>query len=210
MRDQRDVGRPVGRIPVTISGPDVPDTAGYLVGVDAGTLYARSERQIAQASPIVISLDRVTLSGMVMESRPAEDEWIISIALPAGKRRLEERIPYGREGKIGIVENGKTDLRPCMILDASPHGLGIQLDFPVEIGAKICVEMESSVIFGEIRHSRVGSDGGYIAGILIVDVETDVKNQSAFTVMLNQLRWKIAAAIRGREAPVYRGEDRGV
>src|ERR1700691_1159684 len=98
------------RIPVHISGSDVPDCPCQLVGIDAGMLYVRSERQIPETSSIVVSFDHVQLSGVVARCQPAEGEWVISVALASCKRRLEERIPNAEESVIGIVENDRTNL----------------------------------------------------------------------------------------------------
>src|SRR5438045_444955 len=96
--------RPPQRIPVHISGQDVPDSPCELVGIDAGMIFVRSERQMAESSPVAVSLDQMQLSGVVAGCQPAENDWVISIALWSSKRRLSERIPNGVEASIGVVE----------------------------------------------------------------------------------------------------------
>ena len=192
------------RIPVHICGQDVPDCPCQLVGIDAGMLYVRSERQIPESSAIVVSFDHVHLSGVVAECRSAEGNWVISVALASCKRRLNDRIPDGEESMIGIVEGDRTHLRPCTIIDTSAFGMGLRLGFPIDTGARVCIETESMMVFGEVRHCHPKLDGQYIAGILIVDVVPDVRSQSPFSVMLSNLRWKLASRIRGREVPVHR------
>jgi hypothetical protein len=202
----RELARPTRRIPVNISGSDVPDCPCLLVGIDAGVLYARAERQIPESSSIVVSFDHVQLSGVVAGCQPAEGDWVISIALASCKRRLEERIPHGKASVIGVIDNGQTTLRSCTIIDTSSFGLGIRLGFPIETGARVCVEMDSIVVFGEIRHCYPKLDGEFIAGILIVDVVPDLRSQSPFSAMLNNLRWKLASSIRGKDVPAYRSD----
>lgn len=193
------------RIPIQISGPDVPDTPCQLVGIDAGTLYLRTDRQIAEASQIVISFDHVSLSGFVAECQSGSRGWIVSVALALCKRRLEERVPHGEEAVVRVIESGKAVRHLCTIVDTSTFGLGLRLPIPIALGARVCVETESMVVFGEIRHCNQNPDGEYNAGILIVDVVTDVRSQSTFSVMLSNLRYKLAAGILGREVPAYRG-----
>lgn len=193
------------RIPIQVSGPDVPDTPCQLVGIDAGMLYLRADRQIPEASQIVISFDHVTLSGFVAECQSGSRGWIVSVALALCKRRLEERVPHGEEAIVRVVENGKAVRHLCTIVDTSSFGLGLRLPFPIALGTRVCVETESIVVFGEIRHCNRNLDGEYNAGILIVDVVSDIRSQSTFSVMLSNLRHKLAASILGREVPAYRG-----
>ncbi|HVW07090.1 MAG TPA: hypothetical protein VHC90_00820 [Bryobacteraceae bacterium] len=195
---------PARRVPVHISGADVPDFPCELVGVEAGTLLIRAERQIPETSGVMVSLNQVKLSGVVAECHPAEHEWMLSIALSSRKRRLDERIPSGQEAAIGVVENGRAKLRTCTIVDTSAFGMGLRLAFPLNPGARVCVETESLMIFGEIRHCNPKLNGDHIAGMLIVDVVPDVSRQSPFSIMLNNLRWKLASSIRGRDAAPQR------
>lgn len=195
---------PARRIPVHISGPQVPDCPCELVEVEAGTLFVRVERQIPESSAIVINLNQVKLPGVVSECRPIEDEWLLSIALASRKRRLDERIPNGQEAAIGVVENGQAKLRTCTIVDTSAFGMGLKLAFALNPGARVCVQTESMMIFGEIRHCNPKLNGEFIAGMLIVDVVPDVSRQSPFSIMLNNLRWKLASSIRGNNTPSHR------
>ena len=201
-----------------ISGTTVPDYSCELVGTDAGVLYVRSERQIPESSPIVVSFDHVKLSGIVAGCESAgcesagcesagcelqDEQWLMSIALGSRRRRLEERVRYGEEGEIGVVESDGTTLRPCTIVDTSSFGLGLCLSSPIDIGARVYVEAGSMIVFGEVRHCRSTRDGNYAAGVLIVDVVPDLRTQNRFSVMLNNLRWKLASGIRGRDVPGY-------
>jgi hypothetical protein len=186
------------RVPVQISGANVPDLPCELVGVEAGTIFIRTERQIPESSAVMVNLNQMTLPGVIAECHPVEDDWMLSIALSSRKRRLEERIPNGQEAAIGVVENGRAKLRTCTIVDTSAFGMGLRLSFPLNPGARICVETESMMIFGEIRHCNQKINGDYIAGLLIVDVVPDVSRQSPFSIMLNNLRWRLASSIRGR------------
>lgn len=192
------------RIPVHISGTTIPDCACQLVGVDSGTLYLRSERQIEESSPIKVSFDHVQLSGVVAGCEVAERGWAISVALASCKRRLEARVPGGEIDAVGIVENNGTTVRSCTVVDQSPSGLGLRLNRTIETGSRVCVETQSMMIFGEVRYCRPTLDGRFVAGIMIVEVVPDVNSQNPFSVMLNNLRWKLASSIRGKDVPAYR------
>jgi len=204
-RESREIAK---RFSVHISGMTVPDCDCELAGIDAGVLHVRSDRQIPESSSIVVSFEHVQLSGVVAECRPAERDWMISVALASCRRRLDDRIVTGQQGVISIVQGDGGAPRPCKIVDASSFGLGLRLSFPIATGARVCVEAESTMVFGEIRHCRPvpdsGTDGEFAAGVLIVDVAPDLRTQNRFSVMLNNLRWKLASSIRGRNIPAYR------
>jgi hypothetical protein len=204
VRTRADARRPAQAVAVHISGTAVPDCFGELADIDAGTVYVRSERQIPESSSVVISFHHTQLSGIVAGCRPAGPGWIVSIALSASRRRLDERIPHGEEGILGIVEDDRTSLHQCTIIDTSAFGMGLRLGFPVKTGARTCVETEPMMVFGEVRHCYPNLDGEFIAGILIVDVAPDTRNESKFSVMLNNLRWRLASSIRGRDVPAFR------
>lgn len=202
----RVAGRAARTIPVHISGTTIPDCICSLVGLEAGILYVRSDRQMAESSSIVVSFDHVRLSGVVAGCQPDEDAWMISVALASCRRRLEERIPHGEESAIGVVEGGQTTMRQCTIVDTSSFGMGLRLAFPIDTGARVCIETNASMVFGEIRYCHAKPDGQFIAGVLIVDVVPDVRTQNQFSIMLNNLRWKLASSIRGRDVPAYRAD----
>jgi hypothetical protein len=193
-------------IPVHISGTTVPDCFCGLEGIAAGTLYVRSDRQIPEASAVVVSFDHVQLSGVIAACTPADNGWMISVALASCRRRLDERIADGQETIIGIVGTEGTSLHQCTIIDTSSFGLGLRLSFPIPTGARVCVETDAAMVFGEIRYCQQKSDGQFVAGVLVVDVAPDVRTQNQFSVMLNNLRWKLASSIRGRDVPAYRAD----
>ena len=195
--------RPPQRIPVHITGQDVPDSPCELVGIDAGMIFVRSERQMAKSSSVAISLDQMQLSGVVAGCQPNETDWVIGIALSSRKRRLAERIPNGLEATIGIVEGDETSLHPCAIIDSTPFGLGLRLRSAIQSGAHVCVETDSGMILGEIKHCHPRLDGQFVAGVLILDVVPDSRTESRFSVMLNNLRWKLNSTIRGREVHAF-------
>src|SRR5271156_6438514 len=93
----RPRAKPIRRIPICISGQDVPDCPSELVGIEPGTVYLRSERQIPELSAVVVSFDHIRLSGVVAGCQPGIRGWVISIALASCRRRLDERIPQGEE-----------------------------------------------------------------------------------------------------------------
>src|ERR1700679_4066965 len=73
------LAKPLKRIPICISGQDVPDCPCELVGIEADTVHLRCERQIPELSAIVVSFDRIQLSGVVAGCQPGKQGWVVSI-----------------------------------------------------------------------------------------------------------------------------------
>lgn len=189
---------------VHISGTDVPDCFCLLVGIDAGTLFVRSERQIPTSTPIVVAFDHIRLAGVVANCQPTDADWVISVALGSCRRRLEDRVPVGERSVVGIVGPDGTTVVHGTVIDQSSAGLGIRLERSLDTGTRVCVETETLMVFGEVRYCRATADGHFIAGVMIVEVAPDLDSQSAFSVMLHNLRWRLASTIRGHEVPAYR------
>ncbi len=181
---------------VHITGATVPDCFCRLVGIDAGSIVVRSDRQIPESTPITIAFDHIRLSGNVATCQPTDDDWVISVALASSKRRLETRVPVGEPSVIGIVESDGTTVVHGTVVDQSASGLRIEIDRPLAAGTRVCAETESMMVFGEVRYCRRTSDRRFVAGVLVADVAPDVKSESAFSLMLNNLRWKLASTIR--------------
>lgn len=208
---RRTVSRQAGpkaskRIAVHISGTTVPDCSCELVGIDAGVLYVRSEHQISESSTVIVAFEHVQLSGVVASCTAAESDWVISVALASCRRRLEDRVASGEKSVIGVVDNDGTTHLDGEVIDTSSSGLGLRLSRPIDPGARVCVETQSKMVFGEVRHCRKSLDGFYVAGVMIVEVVPDLRSQSAFSVMLYNLRWRLASTIRGKDVPAYRPE----
>ena len=204
--EQKSPRKPARRIPVHISGTTVPDCTCHLVGIDAGVLYVRSDRQIQESSPIVVSFEHVQLSGIVAGCQPMEEEWVISVALASCRRRLATRVPNGEKCAIGIVESNGTTMRHGSVTDTSSAGLGLRLNRSIDTGSRVCVETQTMMVFGEVRYCRPTLDDHFVAGVLVVEVVPDLHRQNPFSVMLNNLRWKLASSIRGKDVPAYRAD----
>jgi len=182
---------------VHISGPTVPDYTCELVGIDAGSLHIRSERRIADASPVTIAFDHIQLSGAVAGCQPVGEDWEISISLTLSRRR-EARIALTEGLAVGIVGEKGTTLCQATVIDVSPSGMGLRVSQPISLATRVCVEMESEMILGEVRHCHRSADGHFNVGIMIVEVVPDVRTQGAFTVLWDKLRWKLVSGLMGK------------
>jgi hypothetical protein len=191
------------RRPVRISGRTVPDGDCELVGIDAGAFYVRSERRIAESSPVTVSFEQTELDGYVTGCQPVEHEWVISIALASGRRR-EARIPTGEQFTVGIVNNNGTTQCLGTVTDRSPSGMGLRFSRPVAPGTRIYVEMESVMALGEVRHCHATTDGQFIAGISIAEFLPDARGRNKFTEIFDKVVCRLSAGIRGKSVPASR------
>jgi hypothetical protein len=185
------------RRPVRISGKTVPDDECELVGIDAGVFYLRSERRIAELSPVTVSFEQTQLDGYVTGCQSVEREWVISIAVASGRRR-EARIPTGEQFTVGIVGNTGTVRCQGTVTDKSPSGMGLRFSRPVSPGTRIYMEMESVMALGEIRHCHATTDGKFIAGVSIAEFLPDARGRNKFMEIFGKFVCKLGAGIRGK------------
>lgn len=185
------------RRPVRIAGKAVPDSECELVGIDAGVLFLHSERRIADTSAVTISFDRTQLSGYVSGCQPVETGWAVSISLVSGRRK-EVRIPTGEHLAVGVVSSSGTKRYHCTVVDRSASGLGLRFARHIAPGTRIYVEIESSMVMGEIRYCNPVDDGHYLAGMAVVECVQDMRERNVFSEIAHKLRWKLSAGIRGQ------------
>jgi hypothetical protein len=194
------VGDFAERRAVRLAGKNVPDGDAELVGIDAGFLYLRTERRIVTDSPVTISFEQTQLSGYVSECQPTEDAWVVTIALASGKRR-EARIPTGEQFTAGIVTANGTTQCLATVIDKSASGMGLRFPRHVAPGTRIYVEMDSVIVFGEVRHCSETTDGQFIAGVLIAEFRPDTRGRNKIEEVIDKVRWKLTSGIRGKSTP---------
>ncbi|HVW07638.1 MAG TPA: PilZ domain-containing protein [Bryobacteraceae bacterium] len=184
------------RQPVRISGKAVPDGECELVGIGDGVLYLRSERRIADTSAVNVTFERTQLSGYVSGCVPVEGGWDVAITLLSSRRR-EVRIPMGEYLSVGVVGRSGTKRYHCTVMDRSASGLGLRFAKYVAPGTRIYVEIESTIVLGEIRHCSPTDDGYFMAGLAVVECVPDAREINTFSEIVHKLRWKIASGLRG-------------
>lgn len=186
------------RKPVHVSGKHLPDFDCQLIGLDSGFIHLRSDIQVPEAVPLVVAFDQVQLNGHVAQCVRTGGAWKITVALSDRKQRMEDRVPSGQRCSLRVIGSKGSTAIQGFVADQSKGGLGVKVSQPIEKGLRVCVETKGTVLFGEVRNCRPQPDGRFIAGILVVEVAKDRTHQNAFSVMLSNLRWKLASGIRGR------------
>lgn len=186
----------VERKTVRISGTAVPDCLGALAGIDAGMLHVRSDRRIPETTHVVVGFDHIQLAGVITRCEPARGDWELTIALTSTGRR-EARLPASGKLNIGTVDGKETTSCQASVIDASPSGIGVRIPLRLGPGTRIYVEMESELVLGEVRHCRPTEDGHFVAGVMIVEVASDVRTRSRFGAIWDKVRWQLSGAPGG-------------
>lgn len=188
------------RKPVSISGPDVPDSTGEVVGMEEGVLRVRCERRIPDSASATVAFDRIQLSGRVLGSEPMGNDWGISIALNFSRRR-EARLPASGQVTVGVVSIRGTTSYEATLVDVSPSGFSVRMPTPVSLGTRLYIETATEIIIGEVRHSRPTADGEYILGAMVTEVVKDSRMQGQFAAFWGSVRRRMGAGgVRGTEA----------
>ena len=82
-----------------------------------------------------------------------------------GEVRSELRLPTDLDAIVTVA--GEIEQIAAKIVDMSPSGMGLELEKPIPRGAKICINLEQGLAFGEIRFSRQKPNGVHSAGFLL-------------------------------------------
>lgn len=107
----------------------------------------------AQVSSVAKSKENVYL----LSVEPVADE--------LGEVRSELRLPTDLSAKVRV--SGAAEEFDARVVDMSPSGMGIELGVELNRGAKVCVNLEQGLAFGEIRFCRSKGLGTYFAGFLL-------------------------------------------
>lgn len=92
-----------------------------------------------------------------------------------GVSRVERRIELNASAQLSTSSFHAPS--PVRVIDMSSSGLGVTLDYPVEVGELAYVEMEQGVAFGEIRHCKK-LENGFRAGIFVEEFISRVPSQA--------------------------------
>ncbi len=90
------------------------------------------------------------------------------IKVPAdelGEVRSELRLPTDLSATVRI--SGLTEELAAKVVDMSPSGMGIEVGVAIKCGAKVCINLEQGLAFGEIRFCRQKPHGVYFVGFLL-------------------------------------------
>jgi hypothetical protein len=187
-------------IAVRIFGARIPDSIGELIDIREGVLRIRCERRLPDGALARISLDQIQISGTVLGCIPMDGDWGVSVALSFSRRR-EARIPCTGKVTAGVLSVHGTRSYEASLLDVSPSGLSLHLPAPVRIAARLYVETESEMLIGEVRHCRPAAGGGFVVGVMLIEVVKDARIEGQFASLWENMRRRLGFAFGLQRMP---------
>ena len=118
---------------------------------------------------LALSHDRRRIEVAVYSSSPhGLGEYTVELRVVSddlGEVRSELRLPTDLAAFVTVA--GKSDEIAAKVVDMSPSGMGLETGVPIQRGAKVCINLEQGLAFGEIRFCRQQAPGLYFAGFLL-------------------------------------------
>ena len=177
--------------------PDIPPHSCVMLGLAEGKLHVRSTQWIEPSSRIRAQFEHHSFSGEVQYCTRKESWFRVCIDLMAEEQRREPRISLRQTGHVTTLSNAGPLSAPGMLLDLSIAGMRIELPHEVEPGTMMYIETEATLIAGEVRHCRKGSEGKFEAGVVVTDVLPAIQLGSATPGMIKSICRKLGRAISG-------------
>lgn len=82
-----------------------------------------------------------------------------------GEVRSELRLPTDLSAFVTVA--GRSEEIPAKVVDMSPSGMGLETRMALQRGAKVCINLEQGLAFGEIRFCRRKTQDVFFAGFLL-------------------------------------------
>ena len=99
------------------------------------------------------------------------------------ERRKEPRFKTNQPAELRILDDGGTC--QATLLEISGKGLRVRVDGPLKLGAPVRLDVEQTIILGEVTHSTSSADG-YEAGIQVEQVLTKTDDLTRLIEALKQ------------------------
>jgi hypothetical protein len=173
-----------------------------LMGMAQGRIHLDADRPIGPETRVMLKFARVTFEAIVEYSTLKSGKYRVcaSVTAEAEKRRREPRLPIHQHATItALAENAQNTMSiPCILTDLSRSGMRAQISEPLISGTMVCVETDTTLVAGEVRHCQ-RRPGYHEIGVEITDIITDAKQGEKEEGFVKNLRWKLAALIVGEE-----------
>lgn len=95
----------------------------------------------------------------------ANDLYLLAVRVVTdelGEVRSELRLPTDLPAVL-CVAGGAAQIA-ARVVDMSPSGMGIEVPMPLRKGAKVCINLQQGLAFGEIRFCREKAPGRHFVG----------------------------------------------
>jgi hypothetical protein len=177
-----------------------------LLGIQQGEIHIGTEHFYQTPSPVVVSFQRINITGDIVYCRPKESGYRTCIVPTGGySGRSEPRFPIDEPATlIALPDGGDIWSTSCRLTDFSRSGLGLTIAEEVSVGTMACVEANSSLVVGRVRFSKITDEGIFRVGMELTDILIDHVPLTSNWVIVERLRHKFAEFILGRPIPGFK------
>ncbi len=92
------------------------------------------------------------------------------LANPPDDRRRDRRLSTNDTASLRLIHPMLGQRTPARIVDVSRHGMKVHLLSLLPENGIVQVRLQESIILAEVRYSRLVDDGGFYAGLRILDL----------------------------------------
>lgn len=156
---------------------------------------------------VSVRFEHVAIQGEVLYCNQKSGGYVTCIGVKPENdaHRREPRFPVYQPASISLLGDRGTFGLKGSVPDISKSGLGLKVSQPADVGCMICVETESMIVAGEVRHCRKSSeDGQFRMGLQITDILMDSGERRGWFGRIEEPRWRLAEVIVGRPLRIRR------
>lgn len=196
-------GRASG-VRVILEVPEIrtrPVQSCVMIGIASGDVLLECERWVEPSTTVILTFDRIKLSGRVRYCNRKVNGYRISVAVgpESPQERAAPRFPMDEPGRLIVLADGGSVSVPCRLTDFSRAGLGLKSTAAVAADSMICVETSSVMVAGNIRRCVPNSMGSFDVGIAVTDILSDRIIESGSSLRSGSgIRLWLAELILGR------------
>jgi hypothetical protein len=174
-----------------------------VVSFGRGETHLRTHRRIKPATPALLRIDGVSISGVISYCIQETDGYLTCIETGPGdgrSRRGSDRRPA--DAPCALIAPGEPDARwvSGRITDYSWFGLGLKSALQLKAGTAVCVKTDTMLMAGLVRHYRRCEDGSVHTGLDVTDVLPEAAYSDVRTSerLVDKIRRRLAELIMGR------------
>ncbi len=146
---------------------------GYAI---TGQIWSASERflrvllrvPLDAGDLIEMSLHGCRFAAEVAFCQPSPEGYNVGVQLlDRDSVRREPRFPLDLPAVLTVVGSAGPKEAPVRLTDVSASGVGLFSSAALQIGGCVEIDLDLGLLFGEVRHCQVRSDGRYHIGVAI-------------------------------------------
>lgn len=143
----------------------------HLVGIERSQIHLNAKEWIKPGTRAVLKSDRISLAGEVGYCNRKDDEY--NTCFVVVNQRRAPRIPVDEPGTVTALGDGDRSSVECRLTDISRFGLSLESKLKVKVGSMICVQTDTLLAIGEVRHQMQNGNGTFRMGVEITEMLSD-------------------------------------